>query len=126
MKSLRWAVAIFLLCMAVSFWSLFMLNHYQETLITTMENAVSAAEKGDIDEAKKQVAKFEEMWASYDPVLTAIVRHHTIDDIEKTAAGLMPMLDSQELSHFYSEAKVIISLIEIMWKDEKVSVENFF
>lgn len=126
MKSLKIAIAIFVVCLGVSIWALFQLHHYQDTLSASIESAIDCAKKGDIEKAKEEVERFYEMWEEYDPTLTAIVRHHTIDDIEKTAAGLLPLLDAPDLSIFYSEARRTLSLIEVMWKDERVSVENLF
>lgn len=126
MRSLKYAIIIFIVCTAAAIASLLILNYYHTSLKEPLEAAIEYAEKGEIEKAKEEIEKFHSRWENYDPILTAIVRHHTIDDIEKTGAGLKDLLEEENLAFFYSETRRTITLIDIMWKDEKVSLENFF
>ena len=126
MKSLYVSIFIFISIIIVSVLSFFKVSEYQEDLTSILVRAETSATSQNYEEAHTEVLDFLDSWKEYDSLLTCLIRHPILDEIESSSAGLLPLLEHNETGEFLSELGKVKALLEIMIDDERVALRNVF
>lgn len=105
MKRVYICIGIFCAIIAVSIFSLFVLEKSNDELFSRIDEITELYEKGS-DETSEKIKELEKFWRKYYIRISFVAQSSTLDDISYSVAKLSPMLD-EDSDEFVSECKSI-------------------
>ena len=125
MKRLILCIAIIVVIISVSVFSLLTIKNKNEHLIETLNAGTEYAEDKKTDLALEKIDEFSRLWKKYYICVSFLVESSCLEDISNSCAKLKALLmkDSEEL---YSECEAIKYGITLIYNNEFPYLHSIF
>lgn len=126
MNRLFIAGIIFMLILALCIGAAIISNKQFETVKDTLNLCVEQFNEGKSEKALDLAAKLYQRWLKIEQSLSVIMNHGKIDDIRIHFARLKAYIEANNEAGFKSEAAELLTLIDQLEDDEKVTMHSIF
>ena len=124
MKRVLIACIILLILGAGSISSYSTIRQITETSIRAVSEAEHATEQTDAAAALSCLQNGHKHWCDASPLLSTLIDHRTIDEIDTLYYRSISFAQSSDLAHLLAELTELSSALERMQKTEHLSIEN--
>ncbi|MDR3645179.1 MAG: DUF4363 family protein [Clostridia bacterium] len=126
MKRVVIAVAILVLIPALILLDQLYVGRSTRQLSDMLAQAEQYEQQKNPSAARKTVIQFNTEWRRRDEVLSTFIRHGELEPVNQTAARLLPQLENDDDSGFFSDCEEIRTQLEHIRKSESISIDNVF
>lgn len=124
MKRFFLALILMASILGVSVYSLFQVNTLRQTTLPLLEQALDAAEQGDLSQAQSLTEQVASLWEEQHQVLVFFLNHKPIDQITALTARLPYLAAWDDASQFCAQTHELILCIRSLWQDELPLPQN--
>ena len=126
MKRLIIAGLIFLLILGLCIGAGIVSDRHFETLKEKVSQCEAEYTKGNTSTALTLSRELKDTWIKTEDYLSTVMNHGRIDDIRVHLSRLVAFIEADNLAGFKSEAAELITLIDQLEEDEKITLHSLF
>lgn len=97
-----------------------------EELKEQVEDCAEEYQSGNTDSALDLAQRLNKKWLKLEDRLSVIMNHDRIDDIRIHFSRLKAYIEAQDLAGFKSEIAQLLTLIDQLEEDEKITMHSIF
>ncbi|MEE1279629.1 MAG: DUF4363 family protein [Oscillospiraceae bacterium] len=126
MKRLTVTIIIFLISIIICIGGLAYIKAKKDEYSNLLHLAYKQAQDGNLEDAKKNVDKFQKRWDANEKYLMFLIHREDLGEIAFAARSIKEYINAEELPEFYSELNRIMALLDHLWETEVPLPENIF
>lgn len=118
------AVAFVIFLLVICFIGQSMIRSNVNSLLKQVETIEEMTNNGDIEAAIEQEKNFLKKWDKSEKILSILIPHSEIDNINIALEQAISYLNSRETKHFFAQSAELKKLLKHLIENEKVNLQN--
>lgn len=120
------AVAFIVISLAICFIGQSLINSTVSPLLKEVLIIEEMVNSGEIDKAINEAEVFLEEWDKAEKILSVLITHSEIDNVNLTLEQAISYLFSKEKVDFFAQSAELKKLLKHLIENEKVNIQNIF